>query len=420
MFEKLKIHLIDSLEIPGDILDFRIYDGLIFSEIANLVQGTGKRVIGFDSFSGLPVPTQPDMSHYNFNEVKHGQFFASELNTRILILKNSPHKEYEIVKTDYISFSDVTNSICFALLDLRQYAPTKLAIEYIWERINYGGTIYVSNFDESQNHSQYLALKEFLLENSEDISVSRQMMVNGFKEKFIAIKCYHPRLKPLFSLDYRNKDKITIATVLKTGGPVYDHHYVNALAAAVKANVTVDHEFVVLTNDSTGFSADVDKVIKFVHDYPTWWGKVELFNPDNFTTDRVFYLDLDTAIVGNIDELVSYDGAFAGLRDFYALHSLGSGIMGWDKHLVSKIYYDFIPRANEIISSYRGGDQVWIDEKKPSIEYLQDIYHNQIVSFKRHCMVGNLISVPAKAKIVCFHGNPRPHTIQHELLKKYW
>lgn len=422
MLDKLRIHLLDSFKVDGDIIDFRIYDGLVFSEIAKLAQHTNKKVLGLDTFTGLGEPNSIDTKHQNFNEIKKGQYFVQEVMTRTLVSKNSSTNNHNIKRvTDYNNLTDISSDLfCFALVDLKQYLPTKIVLNYIWEYINYGGTIFITHFDESQNHSQFAAIKEFLLEHTNDVNVSRQMMVNGHKEKYIAIKCYNPQYKPINYQDFHTKNKVTIATVLKTGGPVYDYRYVNALAKAVKHNVTVDYEFVVLTDDATGFSSDVDHVIKFAHDFPTWWGKIELFNPNTFNTDQIFYMDLDTVIVGNIDEMVSYDGDFAGLRDFYALHSLGSGVMAWNKHKVSQIYDKFLPRSREIITGYQGGDQVWIDETKPSIEYLQDVYHRQIVSFKRHCMVNNIISIPDNAKIICFHGNPRPHTIQHELLKKYW
>jgi hypothetical protein len=422
MLEKLKIHLEDSFKVEGDIIDFRVYDGSQFTKIVNMAAPTAKRVIGLETFFGLHQPLDIDLKHPNPNVIKKGQYAVAETATRTFISRNTKYKNYLLLKTDYRDFDklELSDLYCFALVDLKQHSTTKASLEYVWDRMNYGGTIFIQEFDESQRHSQYEAVKTFLLEHADDLSASRQMVVNGQKERFLAVKCYNPRFKPLNFNDFHAKTKVTIATVLKTGGDVYDYKYVNALAKAVKANVTVDHEFVVLTDDSTGFSSDVDRVVKFVHNFPKWWGKIELFNPNTFNTDQVFYMDLDTSIVGNIDEIVSYEGAFAGLRDFYALHSLGSGVMAWNRNKVAQIYDRFLPISQKIMNNYAGGDQVWIDENKPSVEYLQDIYHRGIVSFKRHCLINNKIYIPEHAKIVCFHGNPRPHTIQHDILKKYW
>lgn len=420
MLNKLRIHLEDAFKVEGDIIDFRIYDGLVFSEIARLAEKTGKRVIGLETFSGLNVPCEIDLTHPNTNEIKKGQYFTQEIMTRSLVTKNTNTKNFDIFKTDYSKFDGLPQLYCFGLVDLKQYTPTKEALEFLWDHINYGGTIFIPHFDSNQNHSGMVAIKNFLLDHTNDINVSRQMVLDGVKEKFIAIKCFNPIFKPNNYKDYHMTKKITIATVLRTGGDVYDSRYVNALARSIKDNLTIDHELVCLTDNSTGFSSDIDRVVPFKYNFPKWWGKIELFDPSVFNTDQVFYMDLDTVVVGNIDHIASYDGDFCGLRDFYALHSLGSGIMGWNKNKVGHIYDRFLPKSREVINNYQGGDQVWIDENKPSIEYLQDIYHNEIVSFKRHCMVNNHISVPEKARIVCFHGNPRPHTINHDILKKYW
>jgi hypothetical protein len=422
MLEKLKIHLEDSFKVQGDIIDFRVYDGSQFTRIVNMAAPSLKRIIGLETFYGLNSPTDIDLKHQNVNEIVKGQYTVGETATRTFISKNTKYKNYVLLKSNYNDFDtlQLSDEYCFALIDLKQYAPTKSALEYVWEKMNYGGTIFISNFDENIHHSQFQATQDFLLAHADDVSVSRQMIVNGVKERFVAVKCYNPKFKPLNFNEFHNKNKVTIATILRTGGEVYDYKYVNALARAIKDNVTVDHEFVVLTDNPSGFCSEVDRTIPFIHNFPKWWGKIELFNPATFNTDRIFYLDLDTSIVGNIDKIVSYDGIFAGLRDFYALHSLGSGVMAWQRDKVANIYNRFLPISQKIMNNYTMGDQVWIDENKPSIEYLQDIYHRQIVSFKRHCHVNNKIYIPEHAKIVCFHGNPRPHTIQHDILKKYW
>jgi hypothetical protein len=422
MLEKLKIHLEDSFKVEGDIIDFRVYDGSQFTKIVNMAEPTAKRVIGLETFFGLNPPSEIDLKHHNTNEIKKGQYAIHENATRNFVDRSTKYKNYLILKTNYKDLDklELSDLYCFALIDLKQYSTTKAALDHTWDRINYGGTIFINNFDEGYSHSQFQAVKEFLAAHTDDISASRQMIVNGAKERFLAIKCYNQKFKPLNFKDFHSKKKVTIATVLRTGGEVYDYKYVNALARAVKDNVTIDHEFVVLTDNPAGFCPEVDRTIPFIHNFPKWWGKIELFNPATFNTDSVFYMDLDTSIVGNIDDVVSYDGVFAGLRDFYALHSLGSGVMAWQRDKVARIYDRFLPTAQKVMNNYAMGDQVWIDENKPSVEYLQDVYHRKIVSFKRHCHINNQIFIPEHARIVCFHGNPRPHMVQHDILKKYW
>jgi hypothetical protein len=419
---KLKLHLEDSLKLDGSVIDFRVYDAQNFSLILNTLKGSDKHCYGVDTFKGLGDPTQEDSRDPDTYRVKKGAFLINRSLTKLNI--RSDNENYSLTETD--NYNDLEwvipelEKFCFALVDLKQFASTKKVLEYLWTRMTYGGTIFVANYHESSNHSEHIAIKAFVEAHDEEVNVSRQMMVNGVHEKFIAIKCLRDAVKPANWRSYTKSQKVTIAMVLKTGGEVYNYKYVNALAKSIKENVTVPHEVVVLTDNPKGFTWDVDRVIPLANNYPTWWSKIELFKPYQFD-GPVFYFDLDTAIIGNIDDIVSYDGDFAGLRDFYGLHSLGSGLMGWNPKHTDKIYLDFAPRYSTIITNYKEGDQKWIDENKPSVEYLQDIYPNQIVSFKRHCLDKHgQIVIPEKAKIICFHGNPRPHSITHPVISKYW
>ena len=176
-----------------------------------------------------------------------------------------------------------------------------------------------------------------------------------------------------------------------------------------------------MTDNSSGFSSNIDRVVKFKHDYPKWWGKVELFRPDIFEDRQVFYFDLDTFIVGNLDDIVLYNGEFCALRDFYHLHTMGSGIMSWHGERVYRIYEGFKNNPTAAMDRFSGvGDQGWIEMNRPSpSDYFQDVFPNEIVSYKAHCVKGNDVKLPKKAKIICFHGKPRPHEINN-VLKRYW
>jgi len=423
--KKLEIHLADSLKVEGNIIDFRVYDGANFFKILRAAEGSDRKCYGLDTFTGLDMPNAIDNRHPNYNEIKKGQYPAFREAT-LRNVSTQSNKNFVLLKTNH--YNDLESILphdeqyCFALVDMKQYLPTKKVLNYIWDKITYGGTIYIGNYDEGTQHSEHVAVKEFIKEKWFEVNASRQMIVNGSKEKFIAIKCFPNHNKPENWKNIQPRiDKVTIAMVLKTGGEVYNQNYVNALAKAIKKNVTIDHEVVCLTDNPVGFSSDVDRVIPLTNGWPTWWNKIELFKPGQFTTESVFYLDLDTIIVDNIDKIVSYDGDFSGLRDFYALHSLGSGIMAWKPKKCEQIYMNFIQKSAEVIKAYKEGDQRWIDENKPSIEYIQDIYPNQIISYKRHCVdASGTIQIPEGAKIVCFHGNPRPHSVKNPDIMKYW
>jgi len=349
-------------------------------------------------------------------------FQPDKLSDNLRHIKGDSHKIFYGALPEILTeLPDTTFS--FVVMDLVQYVPTKHALEYVWRRMAYGGTIYVGNYNPVDKSASTKAILEFIDEHGDDIILSRQMTINGNKQKEIAIKCLRQELKPL---NWSKKDMLTrpisMALVLKTGGEVYNYKYVNNLVDGIKENLTIDHEIVCLTDDPKGLSKSIDRVVKFRHNYPKWWGKIELFRPDIFEDRQVFYFDLDTFIVGNLDEIVFYDGEFCALRDFYHLHSMGSGVMSWHGERVYRLYEDFKSNSNTGMSRFSGvGDQGWIEMYKPSpSDYFQDIFPNQIVSYKAHCIkANNTVNLPKNAKVICFHGKPRPHEINN-VLKRYW
>lgn len=89
-----------------------------------------------------------------------------------------------------------------------------------------------------------------------------------------------------------------VACVLKSGGD-FDAEYVERLRDGVKKYLGI--RFVCLS--------DVDvpcERIPLTQNLPGWWSKMELFRPD--IEGDIFYLDLDTVIVGDLRPVVALEG----------------------------------------------------------------------------------------------------------------
>lgn len=220
-----------------------------------------------------------------------------------------------------------------------------------------------------------------------------------------------------------NETNVNIAMVLRTGGDTYDHRYVNTVATNILNNTSLNVNITCLTDDSSGINPElVTSIIPLKHDYKGWWSKIELFRPDIFPGDRVFYLDLDTVIVKNIDELLMNDSMFSGIRDLYHYNFMQTGLMSWNPNYNHQIYERFVPRASSIMKNCIEGDAGWIRENLHNYDYLQDKFPNKIVSYKAHCVNKNTqeVSIPKDASIVCFHGIPRPHTVKKSIITQHW
>ena len=94
--------------------------------------------------------------------------------------------------------------------------------------------------------------------------------------------------------------KLTVVCVHKAGGKYDRADYVGKLARGVARNLTIPHRFVCLSDHP---HQDVE-VVPLTEGWPKYWSKLEAFKP-GLTDGPLLYLDLDTVIVGNMDELAS-------------------------------------------------------------------------------------------------------------------
>jgi len=131
---------------------------------------------------------------------------------------------------------------------------------------------------------------------------------------------------------------LTVACVLKKPETQlkYDASWVHKLQRGVLRNLKIPHRFVCLS--------DMDipniEVIPLKHNWMMYWSKIELFRPDLFD-GQVLYIDIDTMITNNIDEIVSDCQGMTMLTDFYSSFK-NSGLMFWDGK--DKKYYEIYNR----------------------------------------------------------------------------
>ena len=229
--------------------------------------------------------------------------------------------------------------------------------------------------------------------------------------------------------------------------------YVNNLYWGVRRNLTLEHRFMCFTDDPTGLDRGIEVRPLPLNLKGWWWGRVYprprreslrpllaapyvfqrardvgrgldeekamtwrpvdlrgwynklyLFKP-GVLEGRCAFIDLDTVIVGSLDETLDYDGDLCILRDFYSPRHYGSGLMAFRAEALGTVWTDFVRQGCPIT---RGGDQRFIERAVPDADFFQDRQPGQVVSYKLHCARQG---VPDYARVVCFHGVPRPHEI---------
>lgn len=427
-------------EVKGDIIDFRVYKGTTFAFLVKLAAKYDRHAVGIDTFYGLEAPSEHDWNEHNQIAYPKGYAKSSPNVVHESISKACPGStNYELHggKLSEVLPVLTDKKYAFALIDLFQYAPTKEAIEYVYSKMSPGGVLYFLNYKRSHNFLASKAINEFIHEKENELYIHPPIVINDNVLPLCKISCHlneqslpEPEVviknEGKSSLWFKNnkKAKTTIAMVLRTGGDTYDYRYVNALADCVRKHTeSTKYNIVCLTDNAQGINSSlVDEVVPFKHNYKGWWSKIELFRPDIFKGDNVFYMDLDTVVVNNIDEILEYQPTFAGIRDLYHHTFMQTGILSWNPNYNHQVYENFTRKPSFIMDNYPEGDARWIRENVYNYEYLQDVFPNKIVSYKAHCLnkISGEIKIPKDASIVCFHGKPRPHTIKHPAITRHW
>jgi hypothetical protein len=159
----------------------------------------------------------------------------------------------------------------------------------------------------------------------------------------------------------------------------------------------------------------VDCVIPW-ENWPGWWAKLLLFRYG--VTGENLYFDLDSVIVGNIDDLVTTGLAMPKNWGQSGFGGCQSSAMAWGG------YYNYLPDGfdlKRLQPPERGncggyllddGRELWGDQ-----EYITEYYGNPgdgiveemagVYSYKYHCQGGP----PPDARVISFHGDPKPGAV---------
>lgn len=154
----------------------------------------------------------------------------------------------------------------------------------------------------------------------------------------------------------------------------YTSAHVNVLARAISANLTVEHEFVCVTDDPKGLNRSIRPVplpkfdhIKVRPGFPSCYVRLHPFDPDfaRQLGPRFLTIDVDAVITGSLDHLVKRDEDFVIWENTTKpgrIHYQG-GLMLMNAGARPKVWEDFRGEESRDLTASLGlvgSDQAWI------------------------------------------------------------
>jgi len=213
-------------------------------------------------------------------------------------------------------------------------------------------------------------------------------------------------------------ETLTFLCVLRSGGD-YTPQYVHKLRNGVARHTTVPHRFVCLSD----VPVECER-IPMLHNWPGWWCKIEMFRP-GVITGPTLYLDLDTVIVGPLDDVWRLNSFPFAMLDVLqkGLHIGNSGVM-WFRGPFHHVYERFAQQPEHWIRYHEEnalhrymGDQAFISDCFTEIPKLHQVLPAMFKSYKYdQCRA----RPKPGASVIAFGGHPRPHQVYRGWVPEHW
>lgn len=198
----------------------------------------------------------------------------------------------------------------------------------------------------------------------------------------------------------------SVVCVLRSGGD-YTREHVRRLYVDVVRWWPLGQplRFVALTDVPLGIVGVEER--PFYTQNKGWWAKMDLFSAAQDDLGDILYFDLDTMVVGELNWITQVRSLHL-LRDFYHHERVQSGMMYLPASRRPEAWAAFTEGPEAVIDRFRGDgeflDLVW----RGAADTWQDTFPGMVVSYKVDVRQRKGQTIPPLARVVCFHGKPRP------------
>lgn len=146
--------------------------------------------------------------------------------------------------------------------------------------------------------------------------------------------------------------------------------------------------------------------------------KFYVYSKDNGLAGRTIMIDLDSVIVGNLDEMFSFGGDWCGISPITQRrpnHRSG-GLVSFDQDKFHWLYDDMEANVERYTEEHGGNERFIYELFFSNTPGWQDLYPGYLQSYKW----GIRKDISPELKFIHFHGNPRPHEVEDAIIVANW
>jgi O-methyltransferase len=167
-------HLHRSMPLDGDVCEFGVAQGATSALLANEILSSSKHLWLFDSFEGLPKPSEKDVLINDIFGLGSIDKYAGTMASPIEMVQNRlrdvgfPSDRTRIRPgfiDDTLKTGELPNKVCFAYIDFDFYEPILATLRWLRTRIPSGGVVIVDDYGFFSAGAKS-AVDEFVAETS--------------------------------------------------------------------------------------------------------------------------------------------------------------------------------------------------------------------------------------------------------------
>jgi O-methyltransferase len=173
-------YLHKSLHCEGDVCEFGVAQGATSALIANEIRSTEKNLWLFDSFRGLPKPTEKDELIDDIFDLKTIENYEGEMACPVEMVESKLNaiqftRERTRIVAGFIEETlaslHLPHQVCFAYVDFDFYEPILTALHFLHERLSPNGYIMIDDYGFFSSGAQ-TAVDEFVSEGGDIYELS--------------------------------------------------------------------------------------------------------------------------------------------------------------------------------------------------------------------------------------------------------